>query len=77
MPSPGRASPYWSRTTAFFDVSKSTPRRDVAPWQQTEDWRRAITYLVSRPDIAADGIGPWGTTYVGGTLSYSAPPTAA
>ncbi len=49
-----------------FGRSGGTPRQDVDPWVQLEDWRRAITYLETRPEVDADRIGLWGTSYAGG-----------
>jgi uncharacterized protein len=49
-----------------FGASDGEPRRDVDPWQQIADWRRAISYLESRPDVDAERIGLWGTSYAGG-----------
>jgi uncharacterized protein len=49
-----------------FGASSGTPRQDIDPWHQIADWRRAISYLESRPEVAADRIGLWGTGYAGG-----------
>ncbi|MEV5178127.1 alpha/beta hydrolase, partial [Streptomyces flaveolus] len=49
-----------------FGASDGRPRQDVDPWQQIADWRRAISYLESRPEVDADRIGLWGTCYAGG-----------
>ncbi|MEV5775293.1 CocE/NonD family hydrolase [Streptomyces antimycoticus] len=49
-----------------FGASDGTPRQDIDPWRQIEDWRRAITYLESRPEVDADRIGLWGSSYAGG-----------
>lgn len=49
-----------------FGASGGEPRQDVNPWQQVTDWRRAISYLESRPEVDADRIGLWGTSYAGG-----------
>jgi fermentation-respiration switch protein FrsA (DUF1100 family) len=38
----------------------------VDPWRQIADWRRAISYLESRPEVDASRIGLWGTSYAGG-----------
>ena len=42
------------------------PRHDADPWRQVADWRRAISYLESRPELDPDRIGLWGTSYAGG-----------
>jgi fermentation-respiration switch protein FrsA (DUF1100 family) len=49
-----------------FGASEGFPRQDVDPWQQIADWRRAISYLESRPEVDPDRIGLWGTSYAGG-----------
>jgi fermentation-respiration switch protein FrsA (DUF1100 family) len=46
--------------------SGGEPRHDVNPWQQIEDWRRAVSYLQERPEVDPDRIGIWGTSYSGG-----------
>lgn len=49
-----------------FGASDGTPRQDIDPWRQIEDWRRALTYLEARPEVDADRIGLWGSSYAGG-----------
>jgi fermentation-respiration switch protein FrsA (DUF1100 family) len=49
-----------------FGTSGGEPRHDVEPWTQIADWRRAISYLESRPEVDSDRIGLWGTSYAGG-----------
>ena len=49
-----------------FGVSGGEPRQDVDPWRQIADWRRAISYLETRPEVDAKRIGLWGTSYAGG-----------
>ncbi|MEV6026646.1 alpha/beta fold hydrolase [Streptomyces sp. NPDC052036] len=49
-----------------FGASDGEPRQDVDPWQQITDWRRAISYLESRPEVDPGRIGLWGTSYAGG-----------
>ncbi|TWD17472.1 hypothetical protein FB570_11185 [Streptomyces sp. T12] len=49
-----------------FGASSGTPRHDVNPWQQIADWRRAISYLESRPEVDERRIGLWGTSFAGG-----------
>jgi uncharacterized protein len=39
---------------------------DIDPWQQIADWRRAISYLESQPEVDPTRIGLWGTSYAGG-----------
>jgi uncharacterized protein len=49
-----------------FGASEGEPRQDVDPWRQIADWRWAISYLESRPEVDASRIGIWGTSYAGG-----------
>jgi uncharacterized protein len=49
-----------------FGHSDGEPRYDVEPWRQIADWRRAISYLESRPEVDPHRIGLWGTSYAGG-----------
>jgi hypothetical protein len=49
-----------------FGASDGVERGDVDPWQQIADWRRAISFLESRPEVDAAQIGIWGTSYAGG-----------
>src|SRR4051794_17269669 len=49
-----------------FGASEDEPRQDVDPWRQIADWRRAISYLESRPEVDPHPIGLWGTSYAGG-----------
>jgi uncharacterized protein len=49
-----------------FGASDEENRGDVDPWQQIADWRRAISFLQSRPEVDPKRIGIWGTSYAGG-----------
>ncbi|MHC2086465.1 alpha/beta hydrolase [Methylobacterium sp. CM6244] len=49
-----------------FGSSGGQPRQDVDPWRQIADWRRAISFLESRPEVDVMRIGLWGTSYSGG-----------
>jgi fermentation-respiration switch protein FrsA (DUF1100 family) len=49
-----------------FGASDGEPRQDVDPWRQISDWRRAISFLESRPEVDSRRIGLWGTSYAGG-----------
>lgn len=49
-----------------FGASGGAPRNDIDPWTQIADWRGAISYLESRPDVDPARIGLWGTSYAGG-----------
>lgn len=49
-----------------FGYSDGTPRQHVDPWQQIRDWRRAISYLETRPEVNSERLALWGTSYAGG-----------
>jgi cephalosporin-C deacetylase-like acetyl esterase len=48
------------------DTKQGQPRLEVIPAQQTSDISDAITYAQSRPDVQANKIGIWGSSYSGG-----------
>ena len=56
---------YWGR-------SEGEPRRKNFPLEKAEDYRNAITYLQTRPEVDPDRIGIWGTSFSGGTVIYVA-----
>ena len=49
-----------------FGASDGRPRQDVDPWQQIADWRRAVSFLETRPEVDPERIGLWGSSYAGG-----------
>jgi fermentation-respiration switch protein FrsA (DUF1100 family) len=49
-----------------FGASEGLPRHDIDPALQLADWRRALSYLETRPEVDATGIGIWGTSFSGG-----------
>src|SRR5271166_2247175 len=49
-----------------FGASGGIVRHDIDPWRQIADWRRAISFLESLPEVDASRIGVWGTSYAGG-----------
>ena len=59
-----------------FGHSDGEPQFDIDPWQQIDDWRYAISYLESLPQVDADRIGLWGTVTPGAMRSCWVPPTA-
>jgi fermentation-respiration switch protein FrsA (DUF1100 family) len=56
----------------FWGASEGEPRRRNFPLDKVEDYRNAISYLQTRPDIDSDRIGIWGTSFSGGTVLYVA-----
>ena len=48
-----------------FGSSDGALRHDIDPWRQIADWRRAISFLESLPEVDPSRIGVWGTSYAG------------
>lgn len=48
------------------------PHGPLQPLDQVEDLRNGISYLESRPEVAAGSIGLWGTSFAGGVVLYAA-----
>lgn len=46
--------------------STGEPRQHLDPWAQIEDYRNAISWAETLPEIDADRIGVWGISYSGG-----------
>ncbi|HLY88989.1 MAG TPA: CocE/NonD family hydrolase, partial [Acetobacteraceae bacterium] len=44
-----------------FGASDGAIRHDIDPWQQIADWRYAISFLESLPNVDPERIGLWGT----------------
>jgi fermentation-respiration switch protein FrsA (DUF1100 family) len=49
-----------------FGASDGEPRQEIDPWAQVRDYRTAITYAATRPEVDPDRIGIWGSSYSGG-----------
>ena len=49
-----------------FGASEGTPRQHVNPWGQIEDYRNAISFALTRPEVDPDRIGVWGISLSGG-----------
>jgi fermentation-respiration switch protein FrsA (DUF1100 family) len=49
-----------------FGASDGEPRQEIDPWEQIRDYRTAITYAATRPEVDPDRIGIWGSSYSGG-----------
>ncbi len=48
-----------------FGASDGEPRQEIDPWAQIRDYRHAITYASTLPDVDPTRIGIWGTSYSG------------
>ncbi|GAC1401557.1 MAG: alpha/beta hydrolase [Ktedonobacteraceae bacterium] len=49
-----------------FGSSDGEPRQEIDPWVQVRDYRHAITYATTLPEVDANRIGIWGSSYSGG-----------
>ena len=49
-----------------FGASAGEPRQEIDPVQQIRDYRHAVSYACTLPDVDVDRIGVWGTSYSGG-----------
>jgi predicted acyl esterase len=49
-----------------FGESDGSPRQHINPWEQIEDYRNAISYVSTRPDVDQARIAAWGISYSGG-----------
>ena len=49
-----------------FGASDGEPRQEIDPWAQVRDYRHAITYASTLPEVDAGRIGIWGSSYSGG-----------
>jgi len=56
----------------FLGASEGEPRGHVISHEQQEDYRNAITWLSQQPEVDADRIGAWGTSYSGGHVLHLA-----
>jgi len=49
-----------------FGASEGEPRQEIDPQQQVRDYRHAITFACTLPEVDRARIGIWGTSYSGG-----------
>ena len=49
-----------------FGASGGEPRQEIDPWAQARDYRHAITYASTLPEVDGNRIGIWGSSYSGG-----------
>ena len=49
-----------------FGASEGEPRQEIDPWAQVRDYRHAITYASTLPEVDPARIGVWGSSYSGG-----------
>ena len=48
-----------------FGASDGEPRQEIDPWAQIRDYRNAITYASTLPEVDPARIGIWGSSYSG------------
>ncbi len=56
----------------FLGASDGNPRGQIISHEQQEDIRNAMTWLSRQPEVDADRIGVWGTSYGGGHVLHLA-----
>lgn len=56
----------------FLGASDGKPRGRIVAHEQCEDIQNAITWLVRQPDVDANRVGVWGTSYSGGHVLHLA-----
>lgn len=49
-----------------FGASEGEPRQEIDPIQQVRDYRHAITFARTLPEVDRERIGVWGTSFSGG-----------
>ena len=49
-----------------FGASDGQPRQEIDPWAQVRDYRHAITFARTLPEVDRERIGIWGSSYSGG-----------
>jgi len=49
-----------------FGASDGEPRQEIDPWAQVRDYRHAITYATTLPEVDPARIWIWGSSYSGG-----------
>jgi uncharacterized protein len=49
-----------------FGASDGKVRQEIDPWAQVRDYRHAITWARMQPEVDAERIGVWGSSYSGG-----------
>ncbi len=55
-----------------FGESGGEPRGQLFPLCQVEDFRNAVSYLQTRPDVDADAVGIWGASFGGAVVIWTA-----
>lgn len=61
---------YDNRGFGDSDQKDGEPRLEIVPSLQISDYSDAITYVSQRPEVDADRIAIWGSSYSGGHVLY-------
>ena len=48
--------------------SAGEPRQEIDPWAQIRDYRYALSWMGERPEVDADRLGVWGSSFSGGAV---------
>lgn len=56
----------------FFGTSDGMPRQRLSPRSQLEDYRNAVSWLSTRPEVDPARIGAWGTSFSGAHMLHLA-----
>jgi hypothetical protein len=54
----------------YLGESEGEPRSQIIWYEQIEDYRNAITWVSEQPEVDANRIGIWGTSYAGAHVLY-------
>ena len=54
---------YDNRGFGASEAARGKPRQEIDPWEQIRDYQHAITYAELRPEVDADRVGVWGSSY--------------
>ncbi|OFW41689.1 MAG: peptidase S15 [Acidobacteria bacterium RIFCSPLOWO2_12_FULL_67_14] len=49
-----------------FGESEGEPRQHIDPWAQIEDYKNAISFVMTQSDVDPNRVGIWGISYSGG-----------
>lgn len=55
-----------------FGASEGEPRNLVNPWRHLRDWRSALAYVRSLPEVDGGRVALWGSSYSGGHVLVTA-----
>ncbi|NNE73778.1 MAG: alpha/beta fold hydrolase [Acidimicrobiales bacterium] len=51
-----------------FGTSDGVPRQEINPWAQARDYQYALDHLAHHPDVDAERLGLWGSSFSGGEV---------